>query len=191
MPRSAEDMIALATPIVDTEKLYSDLYMQARGLEGTAFVIEGRLRRDGAPQGAQREVIEFRALALRGAARMLLAQSQAIRNGLVAVLDGPSDNPLPPSDSHTAGPWRLGATGESVVSDSPTAPMSESAFAHYGGHMVAESVFRTPDRHLIAAAPELLAAAEGALAYIDAGPDDVPCTALRAAIRKARGESNG
>lgn len=61
--------------------------------------------------------------------------------------------------SHTPGPWRVGTWGGSVVADYPIPVGGSDDVDYYGGHLVAESIApqNTP---IIAAAPELLAAAK-------------------------------
>ena len=99
---------------------------------------------------------------------------------------------------HTPGNWTVGKTGGTVVSDQPlpdyTLNGGHDHVDYYGGHLIAESIWRAEDAVLIAAAPELLAALEQML---DAFVDD-PLThqytsgraadAARAAIAKAKGE---
>lgn len=68
---------------------------------------------------------------------------------------------------HTPGPWRIGKIKSVVVSDNKIEGASETghnglkAIEYYGGCMVAESIFRKEDAHLIAAAPDLLEALKG------------------------------
>ncbi|SEJ99743.1 hypothetical protein [Achromobacter sp. NFACC18-2] len=98
---------------------------------------------------------------------------------------------------HTPGNWTAGKTGGTVVSDQPlpnyTLNGGHDHVDYYGGHLIAESIWRAEDARLIAAAPELLSALEQML---DAFVDD-PLThqytsgraadAARDAIAKARG----
>ena len=66
---------------------------------------------------------------------------------------------------HTPGPWRVGETFGAIVADSPVSGIRGSDNVEaYGGHLIAESVAQK-NRALIAAAPDLLAAANAALAY--------------------------
>lgn len=62
---------------------------------------------------------------------------------------------------HTRGPWSVGAKGGCVVSASPIPGIREGTghadIDYYGGHLIAESIWRKEDAELIAAAPELLA----------------------------------
>ena len=65
---------------------------------------------------------------------------------------------------HTPGPWRLGKRSDDVVADTPAGhPEDPESLEFYGGHLVAESIAQR-NRRLIAAAPELLAFAQGFLA---------------------------
>lgn len=109
---------------------------------------------------------------------------------------------------HTPGNWTLGKTGGTVVSDQPlpnyTARGGHDETRYYGGHLIAESIWREEDAHLIAAAPELLEALEslereGWLKHIEARAVTVPgsdvasdilnhIAKVRAAIAKAKGE---
>ena len=67
--------------------------------------------------------------------------------------------------AHTPGPWRVGACG-SVVADHPIPELSGSdEVEYYGGHLVAESI-APQNMALIAAAPELLAEAHAAVAFL-------------------------
>lgn len=93
------------------------------------------------------------------------------------------------SAQHTPGTWKPGKPRGTVVSDQPLPNYNINGghddVAHYGGHLIAESIWRAEDAHLIAAAPDLLAVAEAAL-WED---DGLSCAdALRAAIAKAKGK---
>lgn len=74
---------------------------------------------------------------------------------------------------HTPGNWTVGKTGGTVVSDQPLPNYSINGghdhVDYYGGHLIAESIWRAEDARLIAAAPELLEALEEAvdLAWIE------------------------
>lgn len=59
---------------------------------------------------------------------------------------------------HTPGPWRLGTPG-CVVCDAMIGLPSYDlgSVAHYGGHLICESIAAPHDAYLISAAPELLA----------------------------------
>lgn len=65
--------------------------------------------------------------------------------------------------AQTPGPWRIGKTGDSIISDSVinTDPSSDLLHReqiyldHYGGYPIAESIFNQDDLELIAAAPEM------------------------------------
>lgn len=101
-------------------------------------------------------------------------------------------------NKHTSGPWRLGKNSDSVVADTPPrdypaihemtpAEVEADSVEFYGGHLIAESVCRN-NRHIISAAPELLAALEaiiesGELPYCDSDPMVV---AAKKAIAKAK-----
>lgn len=79
---------------------------------------------------------------------------------------------------HTPGPWKIGRSGP-YGADVETEK----------GFMVAE-VYRPEDASLIAAAPELLEAAEKAANLIDDHDSSgAPAAILRTAINKAKGES--
>jgi len=90
---------------------------------------------------------------------------------------------------HTRGPWRVGLGDRCVISESPL-PDYIGGTGHddtdfYGGHLIAESIWRPDDARLIAAAPDLLNALTG---LADAAEKrGIPCDAARAAILKATG----
>lgn len=115
---------------------------------------------------------------------------------------------------HTPGPWRLGRTGGVIVAgEEPDEdydgtdfdiPDGESARRFYGGDLIAESIAERGDLSLIAAAPDLLAAAKANLAVWeklqahfgrDAAKygfdleDSENVAMLRAAIAKAEGDN--
>lgn len=62
---------------------------------------------------------------------------------------------------HTPGNWKVGKTGGAVVSDQPLPGYDINGghdhIEYYGGHLIAESIWRKEDVRLIAAAPSLLA----------------------------------
>lgn len=97
---------------------------------------------------------------------------------------------------HTPGNWTVGKTGGTVVSDQPlpdyTLNGGHDHVDYYGGHLIAESIWRTEDARLIAAAPELLEALEWALRAMEARnplwAEGERFIAARAAIAKAKGE---
>lgn len=95
---------------------------------------------------------------------------------------------------HTPGNWTVGKTGGTVVSDQPLPNYSLNGghdhVDYYGGHLIAESIWRAEDARLIAAAPELLEALEGLLAVsVDTSPAELlAMIAAREAIAKANGE---
>lgn len=104
----------------------------------------------------------------------------------------------------TAGPWKIGTYRTTVVSEVPikgTTNLSGHADTKfYGGHLIAESIWRSEDAALIAAAPELYIAADNALnaligCCIPAGGVDDRKTILEAqamlrdAINKAKGSA--
>lgn len=109
-------------------------------------------------------------------------------------------------NEHTPGPWRIGKVDHVVVADTPIKSKLKTSgindprtIKSYGGCLVAESVFKKENAQLIAAAPELLEAAEKGLEYIKNGieygyidPDQASETPklLREAIKKAKGENN-
>lgn len=67
---------------------------------------------------------------------------------------------------HTPGPWKLGKTPDSIITD-PTPETRPDLIGWYGGDVVAETVGPN-DRHLISAAPDLLIACQKAYATLDA-----------------------
>lgn len=90
--------------------------------------------------------------------------------------------------THTPEPWHYVA---------PRSAIDRPSVARADGYTVAETMIAgEADTRLIAALPELLAAAEAALTDLDeltsdafaVGEDHVSREALRAAIRRARGE---
>ena len=106
------------------------------------------------------------------------------------------------SAQHTPGNWRPGMRGGTVVSDKPLPNYNlnggHDEVEYYGGHLIAESIWRAEDARLIAAAPDLLEASETALSYIEAVCFNTPnpkkrknyadcASILRAAIAKAKG----
>ena len=105
--------------------------------------------------------------------------------------------------SHTPGPWEIHENGRSIIAMAPdevggvlTDPERHSIARTYGPSRVSR-----PNAQLIAAAPDLLAACEAALAlfqeqvrilcgagYTASEYDDEVDALLRAAIAKARGD---
>ncbi|WP_445656856.1 hypothetical protein [Achromobacter sp. NCFB-sbj8-Ac1-l] len=99
--------------------------------------------------------------------------------------------------NHTPGNWTLGKTGGTVVSDQPlpdyTINGGHDHVEYYGGHLIAESIWRAEDARLIAAAPELLEALIDVLALYKwkrphLGDALEPVIKAKAAIAKAKGE---
>jgi hypothetical protein len=91
-------------------------------------------------------------------------------------------------------PWRFGNGSDDVVADHPTGHDDPAIVAHYGGHLVAESI--PPQyRALIKAAPDLLTelqkllAAYRALAKLGHSEDDAYTVGPHNAIAKATGET--
>lgn len=78
--------------------------------------------------------------------------------------------------SHTPGPWNVGKHPSEIVTpnkiefDRPVMSYSseEEELKHYGGYLIAESVFRKENAHLIAAAPDLLKACQKAYEALEA-----------------------
>lgn len=109
--------------------------------------------------------------------------------------------------THTPGPWKVGARHFSeIVSVSEveftsprvrTATEIEEDIKFYGGYLVAESVFKKENAHLIAAAPELYESLWSLLEWYDDGvatfePDSPPELAAiwkkaKVALAKANG----
>lgn len=102
--------------------------------------------------------------------------------------------------TYTKGPWRVGKSKESIVSDVRSKDFGNSylEFKTYGGFLIAESV-SSENIHLIAAAPDLLGALEDMLEMSDEPPerncschlcppcsDCVDYSGIRDAIKKAR-----
>ncbi|ASC68619.1 hypothetical protein B9P52_31995 [Achromobacter denitrificans] len=100
------------------------------------------------------------------------------------------------SAQHTPGNWRPGKPGGTVVSDQPlpnyTLNGGHDEVEHYGGYLIAESIWRAEDARLIAAAPALLEALEALLgmdvAYQRGTRVEAAVAVGRAAIAKAKGE---
>lgn len=91
----------------------------------------------------------------------------------------------------TKGNWKVGTNFSNIVTDEKTERPSyskenyESEMEYYGGYLICESVSKKADAKLIAAAPELLAAA---LKALDECSDLVATNAgnlLEEAIKKA------
>lgn len=64
---------------------------------------------------------------------------------------------------YSKGNWQIGKTGGTVITDCPegfTATTGHDATESYGGYLIAESILKPADAHLIAAAPDLLRALE-------------------------------
>ena len=93
----------------------------------------------------------------------------------------------------TPGPWRRNPKCNAVVADAATGFEDRENIEYYGGHLIAESIFRYENADLIAAAPDLYQALEAlVLAEEAAGSDGLEAERRRAAIaalRKARGET--
>ena len=66
------------------------------------------------------------------------------------------------NSKHAPNTWRQSSCADAVVSDEPTGCDSPDNVEHYGGHLVAESIFSGSNRALIIAAPDLLQAAQQA-----------------------------
>jgi hypothetical protein len=77
---------------------------------------------------------------------------------------------------HTPGPWKVGprhfseiVSENEVITTSPRLRVdTEDEIKYYGGHLVAESVFRKENARLIAAAPDLFEACKKAYASLEA-----------------------
>lgn len=104
--------------------------------------------------------------------------------------------------NHTPGRWSVGPKGGCVVTDEPLPQYSgrggHDEVEYYGGHLIAESIWRPEDARLIAAAPELLEALQDLnreLVLSDVDLDYIEShfrpwlTKAYDAIAKARGES--
>ena len=93
------------------------------------------------------------------------------------------------AQKHTPGPWRVGQIAQTVVADSADGThAAHGEIEYYGAPLVCESVSSSANAHLIAAAPELLAACESSLAMVETNQGPPDWDAMRAAIAKARGE---
>jgi hypothetical protein len=95
--------------------------------------------------------------------------------------------------NHTPGDWRPGKAGGTVVCDTPVnaKDTGHGAVDYYGGHLIAESIWRKADVDLIAAAPKLLAACEVLCTVLESGPQTITQSEIdqiQAAIAKAKGE---
>lgn len=96
---------------------------------------------------------------------------------------------------HTPGPWRIGNITGTVVADH-SIPTDGRVTGHndtdyYGGHLIAESIWRREDSELIAAAPELLEVVVEFIKYFDDevhSPDFLENA--RKVVKKARGEED-
>lgn len=74
---------------------------------------------------------------------------------------------------YTPGPWRIGKLGRVVVADHPidngNRSIGHNDTKYYGGHLIAESIWRKEDSNLISAAPELYESLWGLLEWYDDG----------------------
>jgi hypothetical protein len=97
---------------------------------------------------------------------------------------------------HTPGIWSVGPKGGCVVSDQPIPGIKEGTghadTEYYGGHLIAESIWRKEDARLIAAAPELLDALKEAIETIkflstrdNSWGEQIVCEDLQAIVAKA------
>ena len=91
---------------------------------------------------------------------------------------------------HTPGNWKLSPRGDAVVTDQPLPGYNTNgghdSVKYYGGHLIAESIWREEDRELIAAAPELLEALQHVVLWHDQlTPTDIE--RYKAVIAKATG----
>lgn len=90
--------------------------------------------------------------------------------------------------THTPGPWRPGKQSDSIVSDAAVqnGPGGADCVEYYGGHLIAESV-AICNAPVIAAAPEILDAREGAYDYLNTilAPCDDDCECLLHTIERA------
>lgn len=101
--------------------------------------------------------------------------------------------------THSPGTWRISPRGGAVVTDQPLPGYNvrggHDAVDYYGGHLIAESIWRPEDARAISALPELMnaaLAAEAIFARQGWAPDGIDPKAvalrmLRAAIAKATG----
>ncbi|MFA7667327.1 MAG: hypothetical protein WCY32_14555 [Burkholderiaceae bacterium] len=75
------------------------------------------------------------------------------------------------TDNSTLGPWRAGKVGGTVVSDQPLpgykGNAGHDAVEYYGGHLIAESIWRKADVNLIASCPEMLEFISWVAGYAD------------------------
>ncbi|KWE25688.1 hypothetical protein [Burkholderia territorii] len=113
-------------------------------------------RRQAELDRAEREQREREEAALREAAE-LAAQAERDR----VARERAENRAAMLAPGHTGGTWSIGKTGGCVVTTAEIAGCPGSGHndaEYYGGNLICESVYRPADAHLIAAAPDLLAA---------------------------------
>ncbi len=92
-----------------------------------------------------------------------------------------------PKSEHTPGPWAV-APSSNPNNGSDWRDIVSGKWGEFSPTYVGEAMEK--DAHLVAAAPELLAASEIALAYFNfAAPEGYQAKNLRAAIAKAKGQA--
>lgn len=113
-------------------------------------------RRQAELDRAEREQREREEVALREAAE-LAAQAERDR----AARERAENRAAMLAPGHTGGTWSIGKTGGCIVTTAEIAGCpgrGHNDAEYYGGNLICESVYRPADAHLIAAAPDLLAA---------------------------------
>lgn len=89
----------------------------------------------------------------------------------------------------TPGPWRLGQDGGTVVADHEDSPLSyPQVVEHYGARQLICESASTPNRILIAAAPDMLAALEK-IAFDEDCEIMESIKTAKEAVAKAKGEA--
>lgn len=90
--------------------------------------------------------------------------------------------------NHSKGIWKVGSNHGVVVTDCGDGFQESTGHAavdYYGGYLIAESIAKKEDAHLIAAAPDLLEALRDAFDAIDANGYSGLLYRIELAINKA------
>lgn len=98
--------------------------------------------------------------------------------------------------SHTSGPWKVGKHKTTVVSEhkvevTPAANLighdgGVNEVEHYGGSLIAESILRAENTHLIAAAPEMYNALNNLIKLYDDNFPSLTCSEISDIVFSAR-----